>query len=171
MTERNISRLVCIVMALFPALWGVFSFMNNIAGFYGTATNAVAPLLSMQNTYNEPGIMWRAITTPQISFIGLACITTMETLAGIFGCVGLFIMLKNILRPYKQFSVGKSFVMIGSCFAILVWGVGFMVIAGDWFMAWQAKENALATQLGASLYAIPNMFVLVILMLHKEQAS
>ncbi|RJF58570.1 DUF2165 family protein [Serratia inhibens] len=22
-----------------------------------------------------------------------------------------------------------------------LWGLGFMVIAGDWFMAWQARDN------------------------------
>lgn len=50
-------------------------------------------------------------------------------------------------------------------------GIGFMVVAGDWFMAWQAKENPLSTQLGAFLYAAPNMLALVIFMLHKESSS
>ncbi|MFZ5177717.1 DUF2165 family protein, partial [Enterobacter kobei] len=69
------------------------------------------------------------------------------------------------------FTVGKSWAMLGACCAILVWGIGFMVVAGDWFMAWQAKENPLATQLGALLYAAPNMLAIVILMLHKEKKA
>lgn len=171
MNERAISRLTCIVMAFFPALWGIFSFMNNISDFEGTASNAVAPLLSMQDTYHVPGMMWRAITSPQAPFIGLACITTMETLAGIFACTGIFRMLKNLTGPYPLFVAGKSWAMLGACFAVLVWGIGFMVVAGDWFMAWQAKENPLSTQLGAFLYAAPNMLALVIFMLHKESSS
>ncbi|MCU6239931.1 DUF2165 domain-containing protein [Enterobacter asburiae] len=171
MNESVISRLACIVMALFPAMWGIFSLINNLADFEGTAANAVAPLLSMQDTYHVPGMMWRAITLPQASVIGLACITIMETLAGLFACVGIIKMLTSITRPYSRFTVGKSWAMLGACCAILVWGIGFMVVAGDWFMAWQAKENPLATQLGALLYAAPNMLAIVILMLHKEKKA
>ncbi|WP_262772069.1 hypothetical protein [Enterobacter asburiae] len=47
MNESVMSRLAFIMLALFPALWGIFSLMNNIADFEGTAANAVAPLLSM----------------------------------------------------------------------------------------------------------------------------
>lgn len=169
MNESVISRLACIVMALFPALWGIFSLMNNLADFDGTAANAVAPLLSMQDTYHIPGMMWRAITLPQASVMGLAIITTMETLAGLFACVGILRMLTSITGPSSRFVAGKSWAMLGACCAILVWGIGFMVVAGDWFMAWQAKENPLATQLGALLYTAPNMLALVIFILHKEQ--
>lgn len=171
MNERTVSRLACIVMALFPAMWGIFSLMNNLADFDGTAANAVAPLLSMQDTYHVPGMMWRAITQPHAPFIGLACITAMETLAGIFACVGILRMLKNLTGPYPWFVAGKTWAMLGACCAVLVWGVGFMVVAGDWFMAWQAKENPLSTQLGALLYAAPSMLALVIFMLHKEPSS
>ncbi|SVK53265.1 Predicted small integral membrane protein (DUF2165) [Acinetobacter baumannii] len=58
--------------------------------------------------------------------------------------------------------------MLGALCAITVWGVGFMVVAGDWFMAWQAKENPLAVQLGALIYLAPNAFALLFLMLQRE---
>ncbi|KNC92449.1 DUF2165 family protein [Trabulsiella odontotermitis] len=168
MNELKMSRLVCLVMALFPALWGIFSFMNNISDFAGTAQNAVGPMLSMKDTYNVPGQVWRSINLPEAPYIGLAFITTMETLAGVFAAIGLILMLKNFARPYPQFSVGKAWAMLGAACAILVWGVGFMVVAGDWFMAWQAKENPLSTQLGALLYMIPNGLAVIIFLTHKE---
>jgi predicted small integral membrane protein len=43
-----------------------------------------------------------------------------------------------------------------------------MVVAGDWFMAWQAKENPLAVQLGAMLYMVPNTLALLFLMLQRD---
>lgn len=49
-----------------------------------------------------------------------------------------------------------------------MWGVGFMVLAGDWFMAWQAKKDPLAVQLGALIYLAPNAFALLFLMLQRE---
>ncbi len=58
--------------------------------------------------------------------------------------------------------------MAGATCAILVWGVGFMVVAGDWFMAWQTKENPLSTQLGALLYMVPNTLALIVFLSHKQ---
>ncbi|MGJ3448728.1 DUF2165 family protein [Enterobacter sp. PTB] len=168
MNELRISRLVCLVMALFPALWGIFSFMNNIADFAGTAQNAVEPMLSMKDTWNVPGQAWRAVNLPEAPYIGLAVITTIETLAGVLASVGLILMLKNFTQSYQQFSTGKAWAMAGATCAILVWGVGFMVVAGDWFMAWQAKENPLSTQLGALLYMVPNTLALLVFLSHKE---
>ncbi|MFW7224081.1 MULTISPECIES: DUF2165 family protein [unclassified Serratia (in: enterobacteria)] len=168
MNEIKISRFVCLVMSLFPALWGIFSFMNNITDFSDTAQHAVAPLLSMQDTYNVPGQMWRAINVSWAPFIGMAAITTMETLAGIFATIGIVVMLKNFRNPYHDFAKGKAWSMMGASFAILVWGIGFMVVAGDWFLAWQAKENPLATQMGAMMYTLPCVLTLIILMLQRE---
>ncbi len=171
MKENTTKRVVCIIMALFPALWGIFSFLNNTADFSGTAENAVKPLLAMNDTYNIPGQMWRAITLDWAPYAGLAAITTMETLAGILAMVGVLKMLASIRGSYENFARGKVWAMLGALCAVCVWGIGFMVVAGDWFMAWQAKENPLNTQLGAMLYTLPCMLCLVILMLHKEQSE
>ncbi|WP_392559653.1 DUF2165 family protein [Orbus mooreae] len=168
MNEIKISRFVCLVMTLFPALWGVFSLLNNISGFSGTVQYAVTPLLTMQNTSNDPAFMWRAINIDWVPTVGLIAITTIEGLGGIFGCIGLIMMVKNFNKSYTLFSKAKAWALLGASFAVLVWGVGFMVVAGDWFMAWQAKENPLNTQLGAMLYALPCMLTIVILLLQKE---
>ena len=42
MDLRTVKRLALIVMALFPALWGLLGDLNNASDFSGTATNAVA---------------------------------------------------------------------------------------------------------------------------------
>ena len=171
MCEKLIKRLACIVMALFPALWGLFSFLNNTADFSGTAQNAVAPLLSMADTYGNPALTWRAITFSWAPYVGLGAITTMETLAGILATIGVLKMVTSIGKDYSTFARGKSWAMLGALCAIGVWGIGFMVVAGDWFMAWQAKENPLNTQLGALLYSLPSMMAVVLLMVHKEEAK
>ncbi|MEJ5079955.1 MULTISPECIES: DUF2165 family protein [unclassified Ochrobactrum] len=170
MNEKIVKRIACIVMALFPALWGLFSFLNNTADFPGTAQHAVAPLLSMADTYGNPALTWRAITASWAPYVGLAGITAMETLAGILATIGVIKMIANIGKDYSAFSNGKAWAMLGALCAIAVWGIGFMVVAGDWFMAWQAKENPLNTQLGALIYALPSMMAVVIMMLHKEEA-
>ena len=171
MNENLVKRLACIIISLFPALWGLFSFLNNTADFSDTAQNAVAPLLAMTDTYGNPAQTWRAITAEWAPYAGLAGITLMETLAGLFATVGVIKMVGNIGRSYVDFARGKAWAMLGALCAIAVWGLGFMVVAGDWFMAWQAKEDPLNTQLGALIYSLPCMMALVVLMLHKETAE
>ncbi|AIA49693.1 hypothetical protein L085_21470 [Serratia sp. FS14] len=168
MNEITVSRLGCIVLSLFPALWGLFSLLNNTADFAGTARNAVGPLLAMQDTYQTPGLMWRAISADWACMLGLAVITALETLAGLFAAAGVALMIGRLKGSYAAFAKGKAWAMLGALCAITVWGVGFMVVAGDWFMAWQAKENPLAVQLGALIYLAPNAFALLFLMLQRE---
>lgn len=168
MNEITMSRLGCIVLSLFPALWGIFSLLNNTADFSGTAQHAVAPLLAMQDTYQVPGLMWRAISVEWAGQVGLAIITLMESVAGITAAFGVVLMLKHLGHSYAAFARGKAWAMLGALCAIAVWGLGFMVVAGDWFMAWQAKDNPLAVQLGAMLYMVPNTLALIFLMLQRD---
>jgi F0F1-type ATP synthase assembly protein I len=45
-----------------------------------------------------------------------------------------------------------------------------MVVAGDWFLAWQAKQDPLSTQLGAMIYFLPCALALIVAMIHREDA-
>ena len=49
-----------------------------------------------------------------------------------------------------NFARGKAWMILACLFAVLIWGVGFMVVAGDWFLAWEAPKDPL-TQLGAMI--------------------
>jgi len=171
MNETMIKRLPCIIMSLFPALWGIFSLLNNTADFSGTAENAIKPLLAMTDTYGIPGETWRAITVSWAPYAALAAITATETLAGLLAAIGFVKMLLNLRGSYSKFSAGKNWAILGACCAVAVWGIGFMVIGGDWFMAWEAKENSLNTQLDALLYALPSMMCLLIMLSHKESEA
>lgn len=169
MNELRISRLACVVFALFPALWGLFGFMNNTVSFTETARNAVEPLLSMRDTYNISGQAWRAINSEWLAFVGLGLITVLEATAGFISCIGIVIMLRNFTGEYNAFAKGKAWAILGAISAILVWGLGFMVIAGDWFMAWQAQNSPLSTQLGAMIYMLPCALAVIVLMIHRDK--
>ena len=167
MNYKQIIRLAIILMALFPTLWGILAFMNNTSGFTGTAQNAVAPMLSMSDTYGNPAQTWRAITSPMAANIFLAIITVVETLAGLLGLWSIFKLVKAFKGTSKAFDDAKSPLILSCVLAILVWGVGFAVIAGDYFLAWQSKTT-LATQIGGLIYAIPCFLTLILAVIHKE---
>jgi len=169
MDLRLVKRLALIVMALFPALWGLLGDLNNVTDFSGAATNAVAPMIAMTNTYGTQ--TWRAITAPWAAPVGLSVIMAVETAAGVFGAIGVVVMLVNLNGSATAFARGKAWMILGCLSGILVWGVGFMVVAGDWFLAWQAKQDPLSTQEGAMIYFLPCALALIVAMIHREDGA
>jgi predicted small integral membrane protein len=161
-------RLALVVMGLFPALWGLLGGLNNLTDFSGTAEHAVRPIIAMTSTYGNPLQSWRAISAPWAAPVGLVLITTMETATGIFSLVGVLVMLANIRGASADFAKGKAWMILGCLCAILVWGVGFLVVAGDWFLAWQAKDP-LAVQGGAMIYFLPCALALIVAITHREE--
>lgn len=164
---NQLLRYTLIALALFPALWGVFSFLNNTSGFDSTLQYAVKPMLSMEDTYNNPAQTWRAIKADWIAFLGLIMITAMETTAGVLGCIAIYKMFMARNESYTKFLVGKMFLIGGCLAAVMVWGIGFMVVAGDWFLSWQSK-GGINGQLGAMMYTMPCLVILLIAVVHKE---
>ena len=46
-----------------------------------------------------------------------------------------------------------------------------MVVAGDWFLAWEAPKDPLGTQLGAMIYFfLPCALALIVAVLDQEDA-
>ncbi len=169
MDLRLVNRLALVVMALFPAFWGLLGDLNNVTDFSGAATNTVAPMLAMTNTYGNPLQTWRAITAPGAGVVGLILIMAAETAAGLLGAISIVVMLANIRGSAADFARGKAWMILSCLFAVLIWGVGFMVVAGDWFLAWQAKQDPLSTQLGAMIYFLPCALALIVAMIHREE--
>lgn len=169
MDLRIVKRLALIVMALFPALWGLLGDLNNASDFSSTAHNAVAPMIAMTNTYGDPWQTWRAITAPWAAPVGLILIMAVETTAGILGALSIVIMLVNIRGSAADIAKGKMRMILACLAAVLIWGVGFMVVAGDWFLAWEASKDPLSTQLGAMVYFLPCALALIVAMIHHEE--
>ena len=170
-STRNVTRLSLIVFALFPTLWGFLGLVNDATDFNDTVVNAVKPMIEMTNTYGNPLQQARAITLPWAAPVGLVGIMTVETLAGICGLIGLALMVLNLFGSTAKFDKGKAWMMLGCLFAVLIWGVGFMVIAGDYFLSWEAKTMPLSNQLGGMIYFLPNALGLLFAALYREDSA
>src|SRR5271170_3271665 len=108
MDLQTAKRLALVVMALFPAIWGLLGDLNNATDFTGTVNNAVRPLIEMTNTYGNPWQTWRAITAPWAASVGLVAIMLLETSAGVFGAIAVVVMLINIRASPARFAKGKA---------------------------------------------------------------
>jgi predicted small integral membrane protein len=78
-------------------------------------------------------------------------------------------MLANFRASAEAFAKGKAWMILGCLAAILVWGIGFMVIAGDWFLSWERSKDPLNSQAGAMIYFLPCALALIVAMVHREE--
>lgn len=160
-------RLSIVGTALFPTMWGLLSLLNNATGFKGTAEFAILPVISMADTFNNPAQTWRGINSLLVAQIFLVILTALETLIGVLGAVSMLKMTRALNAPYRAFEKAKSWFVLSCALGIIVWGVGFAVVAGDYFLNWQSK-GGITLQINGMLYALPCFLGLILAVAHRN---
>jgi predicted small integral membrane protein len=132
-----ITRYAKIVMALGLAVFCLLVAFDNITD-YGTNFLFVKHVLSMDTTYPGNALMYRSITSPALWTLCYWLIIAGEAIAGILLLAGTIRLWQVRLAPGAVFNAAKGLVVAGVLAAFLVWFVGFMVVAGEWFAMWQS---------------------------------
>jgi predicted small integral membrane protein len=132
-----ITRYAKIVMALGLAVFCLLVAFDNITD-YGTNFLFVKHVLSMDTTYPGNALMYRSITSPTLWTLCYWLIIVGEAIAGVLLLAGTIRLWQVRLAPGGAFNAAKGLVVAGVLAAFLVWFVGFMVIAGEWFAMWQS---------------------------------
>jgi predicted small integral membrane protein len=132
-----ITRYAKIVMALGLAVFCLLVAFDNITD-YGTNFLFVKHVLSMDTTYPGNALMYRSITSPARWTRCYWLIIAGEAVAGVLLLAGTIRLWQVRLAPGGAFNAAKGLVVAGVLAAFLVWFVGFMVIAGEWFAMWQS---------------------------------
>jgi predicted small integral membrane protein len=134
-----IARYAKIVMSLSLAAFCLLVTFDNLTD-YGTNYLAVQHVLSMDTTFPGNALMYRSITNPVLWHIAYALIIAAEGITGILFLAGAIRLLQLRNATGAAFNEGKSLVIVGATLAFLVWFLGFMVGAGEWFAMWQSKD-------------------------------
>ena len=145
-----ILRLDQIGVALIPAVIGILALINDITNFTNTVNSVVEPLITMQN--NTSSQHWRALPASMTDF-AYTIMFLGEFLVGIFAVIGVILMLKNINKSVEHFESAKRWIYIACGWGIIIWGLGFFEIGGDWFLAW-GNSNLATFQEGSLTYVL-----------------
>jgi predicted small integral membrane protein len=149
---RFILRLDQIGVALIPAVIGILALLNDATGFTGTVASMVKPLITMAG--NSSNQEWRALPG-SLASIAYIFMFLGEFLMGVLATIGIILMSKNINRSPEKFEQSKCWVYIACGWGIIVWGLGFFEIGGDWFLSWMSSNSALGGfQQGGLNYAL-----------------
>jgi len=111
--------------------------LGNVTDF-GTNRVFVQHVLSMDTTFADSALMWRAITNESIQItlyimliaweIAMACLLIWATVTWI-----------RALRT-GAFERARRLSTLGFTMMVLLFGGGFIVIGGEWFAMWQSTQ-------------------------------
>jgi predicted small integral membrane protein len=133
-----IVRLAKIIMCFTLGLFCLLVAFDNVVD---PRTNYafVQHVLSMDSTFAESGLKYRAMTSPVAWQIAFVAIVAAEALTGLLFAVATVALWRARLSPADAFNNAKGYAIAAATLAFIVWFFGFMVIGGEWFEMWQSK--------------------------------
>lgn len=129
-------RLCKIALVASVALFFSLVAFGNITD-YGSNWQFVQHVLSMDTTFPDSGIHWRAIADPTAQAAGYWLIIATETLIAVVLWAGSLRLLAAIAG--EDFDRAKTIAVAGLSLGFLLYAVGFIAIGGEWFAMWQSQ--------------------------------
>ena len=93
----------------------------------------------MDTIFPHSKIGYRAITNPALHHLAYALIIATETLTAVLCWIGAWRLFAQLRSGVAAFNRAKAFAIAGLLMGLLVWQVGFMTIAGEWFGMWMSQ--------------------------------
>lgn len=132
-----IPRLVKTAMTACLAVFALLVAFTNVTDYGGNAP-FVRHVLSMDTTFRDPAVAYRAIDAPLGWTLGYLGIIAGEALTGLLFALAALRMFAARHGPAEAFERSKVLVHLGALAGFLVWFLGFMTIGGEWFLMWQS---------------------------------
>lgn len=118
------------------ALFFTLIAFGNIAD-YGSNWLFVRHVLSMDTTFPDSTLHWRAITSPALQQIGYLLIIATEIIAALLLWAGTMRLL--VVIGTDKFGRAKGLATAGLTVGLLLYIAGFIAIGGEWFAMWQSQ--------------------------------
>ena len=107
---------------------------------YGTNFAFVRHVMSMDTIFPDSTITWRAISNPTLHHAAYALIIATEAVVALLCWIGAWRLLRALLAEARVFSQAKGLAVAGFALGLVLWQVGFITIAGEWFGMWMSQQ-------------------------------
>jgi len=124
------------LVAVVSVFFAVVAF-NNVTD-YDTNWAFVRHVLAMDTIFPDSTLKWRAITDPRLAVLGYSLIIGWEALTA---AILLYAAARMAAAAgdTARFGATKPIAVLGLTCGLLLYGLGFMVIGGEWFAMWQSQ--------------------------------
>ena len=134
-----IQRLCKVALVASVALFFTLVAFGNVID-YGSNWAFVQHVLSMDTTFRDPDLMWRAVTDPAAHRAAYVAIIAWQGATALVCWVGALRLLAAAgAASGRAFNRAKGVAVAGLTMGLLLYVVGFLVIAGEWFAMWQSE--------------------------------
>ncbi|MCX4666213.1 DUF2165 domain-containing protein [Streptomyces sp. NBC_01381] len=99
----------------------------------------VRHVLAMDSTFKDDDLMWRAVESTALQDTAYVVIIAWETLAALVLGTATVLWARGLRRP-EVLRRAQRAGTIGLLMLILLFGVGFIGIGGEWFAMWQSED-------------------------------
>jgi len=131
-------RWLKIFVLLVVALYATFVALGNLMD-YDSNYEFVRHVLSMDTTFRDNHLMWRAITDPLLHTLAYWGIIAVEISIAVLGWIGVYKMCRAQNAPSQVFTEAKTIGLYAFMLAVLLWFVGFIDFGSEWFAMWQSS--------------------------------
>jgi len=138
-TGMNVLRIIKSLLVASVALFASLVAVNNLVD-YGSNFQFVRHVLSMDTTFPDNQLMYRAITSEPIHHVAYGLIIAMEALTGLLCAIGAVHMFSNRNAGMTQFRAARLLASLGLTCGIVLWSTGFLAIGAEWFLMWQSAQ-------------------------------
>ncbi|MCZ0207956.1 DUF2165 domain-containing protein [Streptomyces achromogenes] len=125
-------RLAAGVLTGILALYIALVAFGNITDF-GTNQSYVRHVLSMDTTFKDGNLKWRAVTSTALEDTAYVLIIVWESVAALLLIRGTWLWARGRDDSARRWST------YGLLMLMLLFGGGFIAIGGEWFAMWQSE--------------------------------
>lgn len=131
-------RLAQVVLVVAVALLLTLLAMNNLTD-YGSNFQYVAHVLSMDTTFPDNQLKWRALTNPIFHHLFYCTLILWEATSATLCWLGAFHLYRAFKSERQVFHQAKSAAVYGLVLSMLQWLFAFLTVGGEWFVMWQSS--------------------------------
>jgi predicted small integral membrane protein len=157
-------RLCKTVLVAIIAFFFILIAFSNLAD-PETNRSFVRHVLAMDTIFSDSTLKWRAITDQRLVAAAFISIVFWEMLTAAV-LVYATLRLLAACRDETRFMRAKPAAVLGLTFGLVLYGLGFTAIGGEWFMMWQATTwNSLDS---AARFTLLNGIVLLAVLMPER---
>ncbi len=134
-------RYLKIILVVFVGLTGLLFVAGNIAN-WNAGLELVGYVLSMEGHEIYGSHIFPPVTNSALATIAYLLILVGESLVGVLSFKGARDLWKARKESADAFNASKTYAVLGTGMAMVVWFGGFIVIGGVLFQMWQTQIGA-----------------------------
>lgn len=135
---RHPLRLLQALTVFGAGLYALFVFGGNLMD-YSSNYEFVRHVLSMNTTFEDNSLMWRAIESEVVHHIAYIAIIVFEGLFAALGLIGGVKLFLDRDADSATYNRARAWGYAAYAVGFLIWFVGFVVIGSEWFAMWQSE--------------------------------